>query len=134
MLKDNVRTQQRESPEVERGEQAKRTPTVWPSFLSSMVAVVVVVGSSVNEMESTSHTQTACSLLFTVDLNKSRWSQRQKGISGYMLLSYHHGIVDVVLSLKGAAPKQYMIRQVYDSSSSTMGNRSDKQWKKNPHR
>lgn len=71
MLKDNVRTQQRESPEVERGEQAKQTPTVWPSFLSSVVAVVVV-GSSVNEMESTSHTQTACSLLFTVDLNKSR--------------------------------------------------------------
>lgn len=39
---------------------------------------------------------------------------------------------------KGAAPKHYMIRQVYDSSSSTMGNmhtcRSDKQRKKNPHR
>lgn len=39
---------------------------------------------------------------------------------------------------KGAAPKHYMIRQVYDSSSSTMGNMhtccSDKQRKKNPHR
>lgn len=39
---------------------------------------------------------------------------------------------------KGAAPKQYMIRQAYDSSSSTMGDiltqHSDKQRKRNPHR
>lgn len=48
----------------------------------------------------------------------------------FHMLSYRHGSVD--------APKHYMIRQVYASSSSILGNMrtycSDKQRKKNPRR
>lgn len=72
--------------------------------------------------------------------HKGRWSPTQKRVkSMLLLLSYHHGIVDVVVTKKKRVflLNQYMIRQVYDSSSSTMGDTymqcCSKQRKKNPH-
>ena len=73
--------------------------------------------------------------------HKGRWLPTHKRVKSILLLlSYHHEIVDVVVTKKkkGVPLNQYMIRQVYDSSSSTMGNMymhcCDKQRKKNPHR